>query len=96
MNVFTSSFGDSYAFFMQYGGDVTIMSTDSFFKRRNACKQSSFKIETNTDILLLLRVQLIAHAVFDVVVDDEVKLLFRETIMLRQQLVDLVDDRLRF
>ena len=33
--------------------------------------------------LVSLRVQLVAHAVLDVVVDDEVKLLFRETIMLR-------------
>ncbi len=32
-------------------------------------------------------VQLVAHAVLDVVVDDEVKLLFREPVMLRLQFV---------
>ena len=35
-------------------------------------------------------VELVAHAVFDVVVDDEVQFLFRKAVMLRQQFVDLV------
>ena len=44
--------------------------------------------------LSLSRIQLDAHAVLDVVVDDEVKSLFREAVVLRQQLVDLIDDGL--
>ena len=39
-------------------------------------------------------VELVAHAVFDVVVNDEVQLLFRKAIVLRRQFVDLVDDGL--
>ena len=44
--------------------------------------------------LSLSAVELVAHAVLDVVVDDEVKLLFQEAVVLRQQHVDLVDDGL--
>ena len=39
-------------------------------------------------------VELVAHAVFDVVVDDEVQFLFRKAVVLRQQLVDFVNDGL--
>ena len=49
---------------------------------------------TGNQIISIPGIQLVAHAVLDVVVDDEVKLLFREPVMLRQQLVDLVDDGL--
>ncbi len=44
--------------------------------------------------VLTPRVELVAHAVLDVVVDDEVQLFFRETVVLRQKLVDFVDDGL--
>lgn len=47
-----SSSGDSYALFMQYGGEVTIKSTDSRFMFGKAILQSSLKIETNIWILL--------------------------------------------
>ena len=36
--------------------------------------------------------QLVAHAVLDVVVDDEVQLLVREAVVLRQDFVYFVDD----
>ena len=36
----------------------------------------------------------LAHAVFDVVVDDEVEFFVGEAVMLRQYTVDLIDDRL--
>jgi hypothetical protein len=42
----------------------------------------------------LLRIEFVAHAVLDVVVDDEVQLLLREAVVLRQKLVDVVDDGL--
>ncbi len=42
----------------------------------------------------LLRIEFVAHAVLDVVVDDEVQLLLREAVVLRQKLVDFVDDGL--
>jgi len=45
---------------------------------------------------LLLASIIPAHAVFDVVVDDEVQLLVGEPVVLRQNRVDLVDDGLGF
>ena len=42
----------------------------------------------------LSRIQRDAHAVLDVVVDDEVQFFFREAVVLRQQLINLVDDGL--
>lgn len=44
------------------------------------------------DIPSIFCVQFIAHAVLDVVVDDEVELFFREAVMFRKDLVDFVDD----
>ena len=49
-------------------------------------------IHTFRHLLFLAVVELVAHAVFDVVVDDEVLFLFREAAMLRRPFVDLVDD----
>ena len=39
-------------------------------------------------------IEFVAHTVFDVVVDDEVQFLFRETVMLCEECVDFVDDGL--
>ena len=43
---------------------------------------------------LFIFVQLIAHAVLDVVVDDEVEFLLREAVVLGKDFVDFVDDGL--
>ena len=44
--------------------------------------------------LLFVSVEFVAHAVLDVVVDDEVKLFLRKAVMLRLHLVDFIDDGL--
>jgi hypothetical protein len=43
---------------------------------------------------LLMLSSCLPHAVLDVIVDDEVELFVRETIVLRQNAVDVVDDGL--
>ncbi len=62
-------------------------------RRRNIGMLADFK-RAHWYALSLSGVELVAHAVLDVVVDDEVQLLFREAVVLRQQFVDLVDDGL--
>lgn len=46
--------------------------------------------------LFLICVQLIAHAILNIVIDDEIQFFLRETIMFCQYLVYLVDDGLPF
>ena len=43
-------------------------------------------------LYLLFFIQFVAHTIFDVVVDDEVELLFGKTVMYRQNLIYLVYD----
>ncbi|MBU4012235.1 MAG: hypothetical protein KJ550_02065 [Proteobacteria bacterium] len=44
-------------------------------------------------IVVLLAVQFLAHAVFDIVVDDEVQLLVGEAVMDGEERVDLINYR---
>ena len=46
--------------------------------------------------LFLICVQLIPHAILNIIIDDENQILLRETIMLCQYFVYLVDDGLPF
>ena len=46
--------------------------------------------------LFFICVQLIPHAILNIVIDDEIQFLLCETIMLCQHLVYLVDDGLPF
>ena len=40
----------------------------------------------------LFLIQFVTHTILDIIIDDEVEFLFRETIMLGENLIDFVDD----
>lgn len=61
------------------------------FPVADACQAAS---ATGILCLFLVFVQLISHTILNVVVDDEVELFFCKAVVLRQKLIDFVDDGL--